>query len=177
MRPPPRFAAHAAELDSHAQNARQWACPHCRQTGWINGHGRLLGLDEAAASGKTILRGRRFLCSARGRRRGCGHTFSVVLATVLTAATVRTVTFWRFAQERLGGKSVAAAWEGCGGRFSLEAAYGWWRRWARGEPQVRTVLLGSRAPPLVSVAAELARRYGATDPIAGFQQALQRPFC
>lgn len=176
MRPPPRFAAGAAELDGLVAQARAWACPHCRQTGWVNGHGRLVGLEAAAAAGKAAVRGRRFLCSGRGRRRGCGRTFSVRLATVLPGATVRTATFWRFTQEKREGRSVAAAWAAVGGRFSLEAAYGWWRRWVRAAVPVRTALAQGRAPPWATPAVELVRRYGAADPIAGFQYALQRPF-
>lgn len=96
------------------------------------------------------------------------------LSTVIAAATVRSRELWRFYLAKLSGQSVLSAWEGLGGRFSVEAAYGWWRRWRRGQFSVRLVLAQGRDPPRASVAESLCGLFGADDPIGGFQQRQQR---
>lgn len=171
---PPRFARDEIELAALSRQTKTWACPHCQQTGQVNRHGWLRGL-AAAGPGKTAVRGRRFFCSNRGRRRGCGRTFSVRFATVLAGATVRTGTLWRFLVARFGGASVLGAWTQAGSGFSLEATYRWWRRWRRGENPMRTRLWRGREPPS-GVAAALEQAYGSTDPIAGFQGREQAGF-
>lgn len=171
MQSPPRYVRTEAELAA----AKLWRCPHCQAVGQVNRHGALRGASEDGAT-KTGARGQRFLCSKRGRRRGCGHTFSVLWATVLKFATVRTATLWRFYAARLRGDSVLAAWLNGRGGFALETAYGWWRRWQRIQPALRTRLCANRDPPAKAVAEQLAARYGAADPIAGWQLAEQRPW-
>jgi hypothetical protein len=70
--------------------AKLTACPHFRRAGmgWATraGHG---GMRSTAVTG---------WCAAGGfcvrRRSGCGRTFSVLLATVLSGFVVRTSTLW-----------------------------------------------------------------------------------
>ncbi len=169
----PLFARDPAELERLARQAKGWACPNCRRHGALNRHGALRGVAETG-SGKEALRGRRFFCSKRGRRRGCGRTFSVLLCAVIAGATVRSRELWRFYLARLGGAGVLAAWEGCRSRFSLEAAYAWRRRWQRGQFAVRTVLAHGRDPPVGALAGQLVAAFGAEDPIGGFQLREQR---
>jgi hypothetical protein len=169
----PRYARDPAELEGLARLAKGWACPHCRRHGMINRHGSLRGLSESAA-GKDALRGRRFLCSKRGARGGCGRTFSVLLSTVIAAATVRSRELWRFYLAKLSGESVLSAWEGLGSRFSVEAAHTWWRRWRRGQFALRVVLAQGRDPPASGMAEALTGRFGAEDPIGAFQLREQR---
>jgi hypothetical protein len=169
----PRFARDPAELEQVDGQAKGWACPHCQRHGTLNRHGALRGLCESAA-GKDALRGRRFLCSKRGRRGGCGRTFSVLLATMIRSATVRSRELWCFYLAKLSGQSVLSAWAGLGSRFSVEAAYGWWRRWRRGQFALRSVLAQGRDPPETRIVEALALRFGAHDPIGAFQLKEQR---
>jgi hypothetical protein len=169
----PRFARDPAELERLARQAKGWACPHCRRHGALNRHGALRGLAEGA-QGKDALRGGRFFCSNRGRRRGCGRTFGVLLASLIARATVRSRELWRFYLAKLGGASVLAAWESLHSGFSVEAAYAWWRRWRRGQFAVRLVLAQGRDPPKGEIAQALAGRFGAEDPIGAFQLSEQR---
>lgn len=170
---PPRFAADLAALLQLARLAKQWRCPLCGRRGTFNAHGRLLGLAESGP-GKDAVRGLRFLCSGRGRRPGCGRTWSVLLGQVLRGVSVRTAQLWRFCVAWLGGLGVLGAWERARTGFSLESAYRWRRRWRQGEPALRTWLCRGREPPPDDLAAAIVAACGAADPIAVFQQGEQR---
>lgn len=170
----PRYAWDEAELRALCRQAKAWRCPHCGRHGTLNGHGALRGCGEESA-GKDALRGRRFFCSNRGRRGGCGRTFSVWLAGVIAGATVRSVELWRFYQARFRRSSVFAAWESLRSRFSVETAGRWWRRWHRGQFQLRELLCRQRAPPPEGdLPGHLAAVFGSGDPIALFQWREQR---
>lgn len=177
---PPRYVVNETELEQCRRQAKQWVCPHCRRAGDLNGHGRVRGLS-ADGPGKEAVRGQRFFCSNRGRRRGCGRTFCVRLAQVIAGASVRSQPWWRFISARLDGASVAAAWEKARSGFSLEAAYRWWRRWRPRESAVRTGCWTAgqrgRAPPEAkSLREAIEGAYGRADPVAAFQAREQRPF-
>jgi len=172
---PPRFARDLADLDRMGRQAKTWTCPRCAGSGTLNRHGRLRGWGEGAA-GKQTQRGQRFYCSKRGRRHGCGHTFSLKLCTVLAHASVRSAELWRFYRAKLWGQSVLSAWASLRSRFSLEAAYGWWRRWQRGQCALRTHLCRGRDPPETSLAEGIQAAFGPVDPIACFQHQAQRPW-
>ena len=170
---PPRYAQDDAELTAWSHEAKRWACPHCRRHGTLNVHGSLRGCAEKGP-GKEALRGRRFLCSNRGLRPGCGRTFSILLATVLAQASVRSRYLWRFYRAKFALGSVLSAWESLKSIFSVEAAYGWWRRWQRGQFLLRALLCRKRDPPpggtrMMHAAAVL----GDEDPIASFQASEQ----
>jgi hypothetical protein len=98
----------------------------------------------------------------------------VLLSTVIARATVRSRELWRFTLAKLGGASVLGAWESLRSRFSLEAAYGWWRRWQRGQIGVRTVLARGRDPPKGELAGQLVAAFGGEDPVGSFQLKEQR---
>ncbi|MFT3831058.1 MAG: hypothetical protein QM691_15265 [Opitutaceae bacterium] len=170
---PPFFAADEAALAELGRHAKHWRCPHCGRSGGFNAHGNLRGLAERGP-GKAALRGRRFLCSNRGRRPGCGRTWSVRLARVLRGLSVRTAQLWRFALGWLSDLAPLAAWvQACTG-FSLESAHRWRRRWRRAEPALRTWLCRGREPPDANLPAALVGAYGVADPIAGLQAREQR---
>ncbi len=164
---PPRYVSDLAALSRLGDLVRSWRCPHCARSGTLNAHGALRGGAENLP-GKDAVRGRRFFCSNRGRRPGCGRTCSVLLAQVFRGASVRTGSYWRFCSARLSGLGVLAAWEQARTGFSLESAYRWWRGWPRGAAALRPHLWRGREPP-GRLAEALTERYGQVDPLAGFQ--------
>ena len=171
---PPQYAKDEVEVSELGRQAKQWTCPHCGRHGTLNAHGALRGNAEDAC-GKDALRGRRFFCSNRERRPGCGRTFSILLATIIAGASVRSGCLWRFIRGRFETGSVLSAWEGLRSVFSVEAAYRWWRRWQRGQFELRALLCRTRDPPPEgTLPGHLAAVYGADDPIAAFQLAEQR---
>ena len=169
---PPRYVPDEAALARLGDEARQWRCPHCGRRSTLNAHGRLRGGAENLP-GKDALRGRRFFCSNRGRRPGCGRTCSVHLSQMLRGASVRIGALWRFCRARLAGLGVLAAWEQARTGFSIESAYRWWRRWQQAASTLRTHLWRGREPP-GSLADAITRLYGEADPLAGFQTREQR---
>lgn len=122
------------------------ACPRCQRTGALIGHGFLRGYAEQGS--QILVRGRRFFCSNRGRRSGCGRTFSVKLQTVLCGFVVRTLTLWCFVQAVLAGLTRRAAWlrKACGA-VSLSTAYRLWRRLDAVQTALRARLSREAAAP------------------------------
>jgi hypothetical protein len=131
------------ELERFRLGAKQRPCPHCGRYGTLNVHSVLRGYAET--SGAVVARGRRFFCSNRHRRPGCGRTFSVLLSARLRGFVVTAGTLLRFVRAVLGGLSRKAAWERHGHQ-SLASGYRLWQRLRRAQPHLRTRLL-SRCPP------------------------------
>ena len=124
-------------------------CPHCRQTGALIGHGFQRGYAERSSA--RVVRGRRVVCSNRGRRPGCGRTFSVLLSTVVGGFMVRTLTLFGFATAVLNGLTRRAAWLGeTGGMLSLSSGYRLWRRLGAAQSELRTRLCREAAAPASS---------------------------
>ena len=98
---PPCFVGDEPALVDVLLGLKLTCCPHCRRTAALIGHGLLRGYSEQDS--KEVVRGRRVFCSNRGRRPGCGRTFSVLLSTVLYGFVVRTFTLFRFANSVLKG--------------------------------------------------------------------------
>ena len=132
-----------AGLETLRRRAKLTACPHCGQVGTLNAHGFLRGY--AADGPSRVVRGRRFYCSERFRRPGCGRTFSLLLAWFLGGFMVVTETLWSFVMSVLGGLSRKAAWEKRGGSFSRSTGYRLWRRLQLAQVTLRSCL--SRVSP------------------------------
>lgn len=134
------------------------ACPHCHRTGALIGHGFLRGYAERGSD--VEVRGRRFFCSDRGRRTGCGRTTSTKLRTVLSGYVVRTLTLWCFVQAVLDGFTRRAAWlrEACGVP-SLSSVYRLWRRLCEAQTSLRTRLCREARPPPSTACEPLAQLF------------------
>jgi hypothetical protein len=132
-----------AALESARLEAKLRACVHCRRVGMLVGHGRLFGYAERSSARE--LRGRRLLCSRRHRRSGCGHTFSVWLATVVPRRIVRATTIFALLTGLASGLSRASAWRRASS-MTLRTGYRIAARLAIAGPGIRTALF-SRAPP------------------------------
>lgn len=177
----PKFARDARALDDLLEGANQIACPHCHRAGMVVGHGWLRGYAEN--SSEREVRGRRFLCSARLRRTGCGRTFSVWLATTLVRFTVRTQTLSALLSAVVAGESRKSAWERLSPGLCLRSAYRLWARLFAAQSHLRTALCSLTQPPATSdprlIAQLLAHLRRAVTPaagcvLAGFQLALHR---
>jgi len=174
-----RFVRDREALDQTLFEAKQLACPSCRRTGMLIGHGLLMGYAEDTSDREV--RGRRLLCSARFRRRGCGRTFSVLLATAIAGFVVRTKTLSRLLEAVVDGGCVKGAWEQLGEPLSLRSAYRLWTRLLAAQSHIRTALVdltptpaSADQRPFAQVLAHLRRAVGAHDVLAGFQLSCQR---
>ncbi len=178
---PPRFAKTKVALDEVLEGIKLMACPHCRQTGRLIGHGFLRGYSER--SSEVVVRGRRFFCSNRGRQPGCGRTFSAKLSKVLSGFIVRTLTLWSFLEIVLSGLTRRAAWlSAAGGMLSLSSGYRLWRRLCGAQSALRA-RLSREAPappstarePLAQLCAHLRIVVSVGEPelLSAFQSSLQ----
>ena len=108
-----------ADLHQYMLSLKLVPCPHCGKVGFLIGHGFLGGYSETGQ--EHVVRGWRFFCSNRHRRRGCGRTFSVLLSDVLKGFMVRAHTLWNYLKKVTGGMSRRAAWEQTRESFSPQS--------------------------------------------------------
>lgn len=97
-----------AELTNLLPTLRNQGCERCGRRGTFVGHGWAYGYRSDGAPGRV--RGRRFLCTSRGRREGCGRTRTVLLPTCVPRFMARTTLLWSLLQALTKGQSVRAFW-------------------------------------------------------------------
>ncbi len=140
-----RYFISEGELHQFGFDLKLVQCPHCGRVGFLNGHGFLRGYGEAEQ--EMVIRGRRFFCSNRHQRLGCGRTFSVFFVDVLIGFMVRARTLWKFVQGVAGSLSRKASWEKSAGAFSLASGYRLWRRLTEAQARIKELLCRQRPPP------------------------------
>jgi hypothetical protein len=145
------------------------------------GHGLLMGYAELGSD--RVVRGRRLLCSKRGRRSGCGRTFSARIASVIAGFTVRTCTLSRLLLAVVGGSCLKAAWDkSVASGLTLRSGYRLWRRLQLAQSHLRSALCSLGPPPscpntqpLAQLASHLQQTLSSMDCLfAAFQLTLQR---
>jgi len=146
--PLPRFVRDERALDDVLYSAKLHACPHCRRTGALVGHGMLRGYDEHGPT--QVVRGRRLLCSSRFRRPGCGRTVSVRIAHVIARFTVRTEPLTTMLRAVVEGSTRRAAWLRAEAPLTLRTGYRLWRRLLVAQPVMRTAMCRVCPPPASS---------------------------
>ena len=165
------------------QRLKRTPCPHCKTIGALNRHGSLRGYDDGSPQRKA-LRARRIFCSNRGRRPGCGRTFSVWLAHRIRRLSVTTRTLKTFLQLAVVG-GIAAAIRETESPFSGRTWQRIWKRFQLRQSAIRTALSGRGPPPelpapcrpVAQVLAHLQASFPRADcPIAAFQQAMRSFF-
>lgn len=180
----PRFVKDERALCDLLLSLKLTTCPQCQRTGALIGHGFLRGYAEKDSESASAVRGRRFFCSNRGRRPGCGRTFSVQFESVLCCFVVGTLTLWCFVQAVLSGLTRRAAWlREARDVLSLSSAYRLWRRLGTAQSALRSRLC-SEAPapacasrePLAQLAGHLTVVLGDGQPdlLAAYQHHMQR---
>lgn len=176
-----RFVRDRQALDELLLGAKQMKCPHCHRIGMLIGHGFLVGYDEHGSD--RVSRGRRFLCSNRFLRSGCGRTFSVWIASVLAGFVVRTEPLSRLLRAVVSGQCVKAAWERhASSGLTLRSGYRLWHRLMAAQSHLRTALCSTAPPPacndhrpLAQLLCHLQHALGPSECVlAAFQLSLQR---
>lgn len=94
-----RFCSCEEDLKRFHFQLKQTLCPYCKSIGFLNLHGYLRGYDEHDCC-KMVVRGRRIFCNNRGRRTGCGRTFSILAAQIIKKFLTSAKSFWRFLKPR-----------------------------------------------------------------------------
>ncbi len=170
-------------IQGTAFSLKQQRCPRCGKIETLNRHSVLRGNDPAQTSSQSV-RGQRVFCSNRGRRGGCGGTFSIFLAEVLPRHTMRASLLWSWLVEWLGGLSLKAAAETLRLPFALETLYRLRRGLRRQLHALRSRLCREQKPPssthtdplLQTVQHLQAVFVQSVCPPAEFQLRFQRPF-
>ena len=175
----PRFAPHRHALDALVERLKLLPCAHCGAYDTLIGHGFLRGYAEHGSD--RIVRGRRFFCSNRGRRRGCGRTLSVALAEMLSRFLVTATALWQLLCGLSRGLAVEPAARATGWPLSARSAYRLAARMRRAAPSWRAWLSARSAPPACDSPAPLAqlcahfRAVLGEPPLARLQFATDRP--
>lgn len=179
-----RFYKSQRDFKEFYFHLKQTPCPDCKLVGALILHGYLSGYDEKVY-GKRTVRGHRIFCSNRGRRRGCGKTFSVVRENILKNFNISAESFWYFLRNIARGMSKIQAFRSLKLSFSDSTAYRLLRRFSYSQSRLRTFLFRLSKPPRLSKAANLIiqtflhLRYTfpkSPCPISAFQQHFQVSF-
>jgi hypothetical protein len=177
------FCARPRRVAGAAFSLKQQRCPRCGKVEALNRHSVLRGNDPIQASGQCV-RGQRVFCSNRGRRGGCGRTFSLVLADVLPRHTLTASLVWQWLVKVLAGFSLKAAAEKLRLPFALETVYRLRRKLRRQLDHLRAQLCREQSPPgsvlsdpLLQTAEHLRAVFPRSQcPPSDFQLHFQRPF-
>lgn len=176
------YCSDLAQLNQYLKQIKFVPCPHCGLTGYLIGHGFLRGYAETGQ--ERVIRGRRFFCSNRYRRRGCGCTFSVLLARVMRRFTVRANTLWNLLQAVADGFNIKAGWQRAQTGYSVQSGYRLLRRFERSQTHIRTLLCRIRPPPdsdsqqpLTQLMQHLKVAFASDScPLESYQSNFQQPF-
>ena len=177
------FVRGLQELAEYLLGLKQLRCPVCEAAQTLNCHSKLYGNDPTAATGQ-VLRGQRVWCCNRGRRGGCGKTFSIVLADILPRHTLTASLVWQWLVKVLAGFSLKAAAEKLRLPFVLETFYRLGRKLRRQLDRLRARLCREQSPPasrqsqpLLQTAEHLRTVFPRSAcPPADFQLRFQHPF-
>ena len=156
------------------------ACPHCGKVGYLRRHGFLFGKGVRECT--AIKRGVRIYCSKRFRLKGCGRTFSIILAQYIPGHSVDACSLWHFLKACMStGASVLSAREKTLSHFSEQSAYRWWRNFRMRQTTLRTALAQMRDPPVAPTSGAYGQllkhieiSLGKDNPIEVFQYHFQK---
>jgi hypothetical protein len=156
-------------------------CPVCGRVGFLIGHGFLKGYS--ATGQERVIRGRRFYCSNRYRKGGCGRTFSVLLSDMIRGYMVTATILWQFVQAVEKGLGINRAWRSAAKEFSVDSGYRILRCLKMAQSRLRTMLCRIRPPPycaskdpLLQLTAHLQTTFPLSScPFISFQHHFQEP--
>lgn len=140
-----KYCSTEGELHQYCLSLKWRACPKCGRIGFLIGHGFLRGYSGTGSG--VIIRGRRFYCSNRYRKTGCGKTCSVLFSQMLRGFVVSAHILWSLLQGMEAGLSANAAWMALESDFCVESGHRLIRRLKASQPRLRTLLCQIRPPP------------------------------
>jgi hypothetical protein len=144
-------------------------CPFCSMIGCLNLHGFLYGYDDKQ-------RGHRIFCSNRNRRKGCGRTFSILLAWFLKHFRLTACELWTFISGIIDGLAKLKAWSRTEHDTSQSFLYNISRRLKTNEPYIKTKLVSITTSFLQETFVLLKKCSTNVNPIQWFQEYFQDDF-
>lgn len=161
------------------ERIKQFGCPFCHLIGALVLHGYLRGYHEQSSD--RVVRGHRIYCSRRGRRCGCGRSFSALMAGFLSGFTICADSLWRFLSGISAGVEQVKALHGVLPGWAAASASRLWRRFSSCQPGIRQLLLRvvaappcATAEPVLQTIAHLRAAFPlAACPLSDFQMQFQ----
>lgn len=153
-------------------------------SGYLILHGYLYGYAEHNLS-KSIRRGHRIYCSNRNRKKGCGRTFSILIACFIKNFRITAFTVWSFLDQWIQGIPLSEAFRRSGVKMGTTCVYRIFKRFKTSQTHIRTVLTRIKDPPhlpntkdpLVLTIFHLKRIFNKHScPISSFQHYFQTSF-
>jgi hypothetical protein len=178
-----RFYHSTDDLKQFHGRLKQTPCPHCKSVGFLNLHGYLRGYDEKT-SAQRITRGRRVFCCHRNNRKGCGKTFSLLVAGVLKKFIISAKSFWQFLKNILKGSNTITAFKSIAIALARSSCYRLWKIFRLRQAYLRSQLLrlcpkpvSPTHSPVLETILHLGCAFNNTScPIIAFQNKLQISF-
>ncbi len=167
------------EFEKIHHGLKQRECPHCRIIGSLILHGYLKGYAPGSFTDRCS-RGHRIFCSNRGKRKGCGRTFSIIMSMFMRGFTFCTKLISGFLKGLLKGHAAARVPES----MSVSSAYRIRKMFDINQPFIREKLLNKTKPPFCLFPDPLHKTINhlqfcfpvSEDPVQAFQLHLQIPF-
>lgn len=139
------YSSTLEELHQYSLSLKWKMCPSCSKVGFLIGHGFLRGYS--AKGPDLIVRGRRFFCSNRFRKSGCGRTFSVLSGEMIRGFVVTAQILWELLQRMGAGMSANSAWKLVAPDLSVESGHRLIRRLRQSQSRMKSYLCQIRPPP------------------------------
>lgn len=118
-------------------------CPHCKRQGTLVLHGHLCGYDDRG----PVKRGRRIFCNNRKMSRGCGKTFSFLLADWLRGFTIFAKYLTAFLEKIKEGHNPHSAAKAASLKMYVSSVYRMHKRFIHNQSRIRTFLCRVKPPP------------------------------
>ena len=151
-------------------------CPHCKKYGNLILHGYLISFKNGD------MRGHRIFCSNRGRKNGCGRTWSVLQSRILPNMSFDANTLWRIFHNYSTGIPKLTCLRQTGASWSTSSLYRIFRLLQTNQSHIRSLLVQIDKPPDTQTSDPLVltiehlQKLCLDSPIAMFQQHFQIPF-
>jgi hypothetical protein len=181
-----KHAQYVSSLEEHDKSADGLdlaPCPHCRVIGCLNRHGSRSRFDERTRQDAVCEA--RVYCNNRGKMKGCGRTYPVVLIERMAGYIVTCTTLWAFLLILLQGNTIKDSWKPATTRFCPDTGYKLRQAFIRSQSHIRTLLSklgppgglhGATDPVLQTIQQVRYAFSGSSCPISAFQLRFQKPF-
>ena len=179
-----KYYSSEEELDQFYIKLKLIQCPHCKLIGCLILHGFLYGFDEKIYN-KTITRGRRFFCSNRNRRTGCGRTFSFLKSNIIKGFIITASSIWKYLNNLASNMSKKESFSTLEIIHSDSAVYRLFNSFKLKQGNIRSLLsriskppeLNNTTDPMIQTIMHLKETFNGCDcPVAAFQYRFQTSF-
>jgi transposase-like protein len=138
-----RYYSSEKDLASIRAGLKLMHCPHCKRQGTLVLHGHLCGYDDRG----PVRRGRRIFCNNRKMSRGCGKTFSFLLADWIRGFTIFARCLAAYLEKIREGHNPHSAAKTSGLKMPISSVYRIHKRFVFNQSRIRTCLCRVKSPP------------------------------